>query len=376
MRPTEFIAALRRGKARPAYFLRGPDRFVHEECRKALVNSIPADARQWCLAEIEFQPGQLQKELEGAEQMPMLGGHSFYLFSDPEDFKAANDEDYDALENYLKRPSPFATVVFAACEPDRRRRFIQLLEKKAEVVEMLPLDRREASRWVKDFLHQAGVEIAAELAEDIAGKFEISNDWRAEAKRGGVNLLWMRTELEKLLTAKPGLKRLEPADLELIVAFREEREVGKLLRALAERKFGEAVEFLRALLGSKVAETLLLWCIGDLFRQALRSAPSSAFNRGPRHPGPAGTSAGAGGWSRAANPYSTSEIAQVAVRNYPREELLQALRAVRRADLGIKSSWKDSRILLEFLVWQIVAGKASASESPLGEEVPAPSAEG
>jgi DNA polymerase III delta subunit len=385
MRPTEFITTLRKGKARPAYFLRGPDRFVHEECRKALVNSIPADARQWCLVEIEFQPGQLQRELEGADQMPMLGGHSFYFFSDPEDFKAASDEDHEALEDYLRRPSPFATVVFAACEPDRRRRFIQLLEKKAEVVEMLPLDRREASRWVIDFLDQAGVEIAAELAEDIAGKFEISHDWRAEAKRGGVNLLWLRTELEKLLTAKPGLKRLEPADLELIVAFREEREIGKLLRALAERKFGEAVEFLRALLGSKVAETLLLWCIGDLFRQALRSPLSSTFDRGParygagrdfRHPGPAGTSAGAGGWSRAANPYSTSEIARVAVRNYPREELLQALRAVRRADLGIKSSWKDSRILLEFLVWQIVAGKASTSESPLGEEVPAPSAEG
>jgi DNA polymerase III delta subunit len=317
--------------------------------------------------------------------MPMLGGHSFYLFSDPEDFKAATDQDYDALENYLNRPSPFATVVFAACEPDRRRRFIQLLEKKAVVVEMLPLDRREAARWAKDFLRQAGVEIDADLAEDIAGKFEISNDWRVEAKRGGVNLLWMRTELEKLLTAKPGLKRLEAADLELIVAFREEREIGKLLRAIAERKFGEAAEFLRALLGSKVAETLLLWCIGDLFRQALRSAPDAAFNhghapygtgRGFWHPGPAGTGAGAGSWSRAANPYSTSAIAQVALRNYPREELLQALRAVRRADLGIKSSWKDSRILLEFLVWQIVVGKTPVSESPLGEEVPAPPAEG
>ena len=127
MRPTEFIAALRKGKPGTAYFLRGPDRFLHEECRAAVVASLPAEAREWCLAEIEFQPGRLQHELEGASQMPMLGGHSFFIFSDPEDFKRAGDEEYEALAAYLDRPSPFATVVFAAVEPDRRRRFIQLL---------------------------------------------------------------------------------------------------------------------------------------------------------------------------------------------------------------------------------------------------------
>jgi DNA polymerase III delta subunit len=360
MGPSEFIATLRKQKAGPVYFLRGPDRFLHEECRRALVNSIPAEARQWCLAEIEFQPGQLQHELEGAEQMPMLGGHNFFLISDPEDFKRATDEDAEALRAYLERPSPFSTVVLAAAEPDRRRRLIQSLEKKAVVVEMRPLDRREAALYARDFLHQAGVEIGAELAGEIAAKFEVSDGGR-EAKPSGVNLLWMRTELEKLLTARPGIKRLEPDDLGVIVAFREEREIGKLLRAIAERKCGEALELLRALLGSKVAEPLLLWCVADLFRQALKGVPVSGYGRG--------------GWVRGGGLYSTAEIAQVAQRNYPRDELVQALRAVRRADLGIKSSWKDSRILLEFLVWQIVVGTEVAGETTPGEELPTPSTE-
>jgi DNA polymerase-3 subunit delta len=380
VRPTEFIATLRKRQPGPAYFLRGPDRFLHEECRKALVSSIPAEARQWCLAEIEFQPGGLPHELEGAEQMPMLGGHNFFLFSDPEDFKQANDEDVEALAAYLERPSPFATVVFVAAEPDRRRRFIQLLEKKAALVEMLPLDIRQATDWARDFFRQESVAIDAPLAEEIAEKFTLSHESRGPAPygtgRGGakpsaVNLLAMRTELEKLLTAKPGMKRLEPDDLELIVAFREEREIGKLLRAVAERRCGEALDLLRALLRSKVAETLLLWCVGDLFRQALKSAPRASVGHGPV---PYGT--GRGGWARNANPYATSEIAQVALRNYKREELLQALRAVRRADLGIKSSWKDSKILLEFLVWQIVVGKEGAGVPTIGDEMPVPSAEG
>jgi DNA polymerase III delta subunit len=361
MTPAEFIAAVRKKKLSPAYFLRGPDRFLQEECRKALVNSIPAEARQWCLMEIEFEASRLAKDLEGAEQMPMLGGHSFFFFSDTEDFKHAAEEDYEALQAYLQRPSPFATLVFATAEPDRRRRLIQLLEKKAELVEMRPLTLREAAGWSREFLDEAGVRLNPELAAEIAAKFEISNDSRGDARAAGVNLLWMRTELEKLLAARPGMKQLEARDLDLIVAFREEREIGKLLRSIAERKCGEALEFLRALLGSKVAETLLLWCIADLFRQALKGGATPGYARG--------------GWSRSANPYSTWEIVPALLRHYPREEILQALRAVRRADLGIKSSWKDSRILLEYLVWQIIAGRAQEGESPLSEEVPVPPTE-
>jgi DNA polymerase-3 subunit delta len=362
MQPSDFFGAFRKGKPGQAYFLRGPDRFLQEECRKAVLNSIPEEARQWCLAEIEFQPERLRQDLEAAQQMPMLGGHNFLLFSDPEDFKHAVEEDAEALREYLERPSPFSTVVFTASEPDRRRKFIQLLEKKAELVEMRALNRRQAALWASDFLHQSGIEIEAELAEEIAGKFEISEDSRAEAKPSGVNLLWMRSELEKLLTAKPNKKRLEGADLELIVAFREEREIGKLLRAIAERKCGQALGVLRELLASRVAETLIVWCIGDLFRQTLRG-------------GEVPYGGGRGGWSRPANPYSTWEIVPQVQRNYERKELQQALRAVRRTDLGIKSSWKDARILLEFLVWQVVVGKESTAIPNIGEELPVPATE-
>ena len=97
MRPNEFITALQKGPVGPAYFLRGPDRFLQEECRKAVVNAIPADSRQWCLTELEFTSGELARALEGAEQMPMLGGHTFLLISDPEDFKHAGDEDVEPL---------------------------------------------------------------------------------------------------------------------------------------------------------------------------------------------------------------------------------------------------------------------------------------
>jgi DNA polymerase III delta subunit len=360
MGPSDFISTITQGKPDPIYFLRGPDRFLQEECHRTIVDSIPEGDRQWCLAEIEFEAGRLRQDLEAAQQMPMLGSHIYLIFSDTDDFKSAGDDDTEALADYLKHASPFATVTFSASAPDRRRKFIQLLEKKSSVVEIRSLDVREAGSWAVRYAGQAGVELDPKLAEEVAGKFEISNDSRGDAKASGVNLLWMRTELEKLLVAKPDKKRWESADLDMIETFREEREIGKLLKAIADRDCGKALEFLRELLGSKIAETLILWCIGDLFRQALK-------NRG--------FSGGRGNWpGRPANPYAPWEIAKTVAQKYPREEMHQAIRAVRRTDLGIKSSWKDSRILLEFLVWQVIVGR-NAMVPTIGEELPSPTPE-
>jgi DNA polymerase III delta subunit len=348
MRPTDFIAEVHSGKAGAVYFLRGPDSFLHEECRGAVVSAVPPEARAWCLTSVEFESGQLARQLDNAHQMPMLGGRSFFLISDSDDFKRAGDEDVEALEAYLKKPPLFSTVIFAAAEPDRRRRFAQLLEKKSTVVDMLPLDRNEAGRWLEQYLRRAGVAITAELARTAAERFEDRPDPRSGA-RPGVNLLGLRTEVEKVLTARPDAKRWEAADLDQIVSYREDHEIGKLLEAIADRQLAEAIARLRALLASKEPEALILWSIGDLFRQALKSSSGGSRYGGRGYGSP-------GGWSRPAGRTSAFDLAQRALEHYSTDELGQALRRTRDADLAVKSSWKDSKLLLEILIWQVMAG--------------------
>lgn len=343
MRPTDFFAILEKGKKAPLYFLRGPDGFLQEECRAAVVASLPVETREWCLAETGFSPGQLRRDLENAYQMPMLGGHSFLYLTDNDDFERAGEEDAEALTAFMKNPPSFSTVFIAARQPDRRRRFIQLLEKSAQVVELTPLGRPEATAWLKDYFHKAGVDIQPALAESIVARFEGGGDSSGRSKgTAGVNLLWLRTEMEKLLVARSGLRCIEESDLALITGPREEHEIGKLLAAVAERRLSAAIVLLQDLLASKEPETLVLWCLGDLFRQALKS-PAASARYGP--------------WSRPANPFSTFEIAPRAYQAYSREEMARALRCVRTADLAVKSSWKDSKLILETLLWQIMVGK-------------------
>ncbi|MGH9439442.1 MAG: hypothetical protein ACRD22_16505, partial [Terriglobia bacterium] len=63
MRSVEFCSVLAKGRPGPAYFLCGPDRFLHEECRAAVIAAVPAEARPWCFTDAEFAPGELQREL-------------------------------------------------------------------------------------------------------------------------------------------------------------------------------------------------------------------------------------------------------------------------------------------------------------------------
>jgi DNA polymerase III delta subunit len=355
LRPVEFYALLEKGKAGAAYFLCGPDRFLHEECRAAVLGSLPAGTREWCFTEFEFKSGQLRRDLENAYQMPMLGGHSFLYWTDPEDFGHADEDDFEALEHYLKRPASFATVVFAAYQADRRRRFVQCLEKKTVVVDAQPPGRAEAAAWVRNYLRKSGVEMRPELADSIVSKFDAGAETSGRSKAKGVNLLWLRTELDKLLVACAGAQRIEESDLDFIVAVREEHEIGKMLAAIADRQLSKALTVLQELLAGKEPDALLLWCIGDLFRQALKSASSPG--RQYR------------GWSRASNSFSTYEIAPRASRSYSREELTSAIRLVHGADLAIKSSWKDSRVLLETLLWQIMVGTAAQGSPAWLEEL-------
>lgn len=348
IRFSEFAAAIKKGHAVPVYFLCGPDAFLHEEGRRAAAAAIPLEARNWCFTEIAFKPGELVRQLEPASQIPMLSDRVVVYVSCPDDFGRATDADCATLAEYLKNPSSFATVIFAARRPDRRRRFIQALEKGAALVEMMPPTPRDAAAWLADYLRQRGITIQARVADIIARRFEVAAEGSERGREsGGVNLLWMRTEIDKLLTARRGVDHLEEADVAFLAEPRDEHEIGKLLTALAARKVDEALAVLRDLMVSKESETLLLWCVGDLFRQALKAAG------GPLRTAP---------WRTTGSGYSTFEIAPRVRASYSREEMTRAITLVRAADLAIKSSWKDSGVLLEGLIWQVATGKNAAAQ--------------
>ena len=327
MTPKQFVDRLRRGDWAPVYFFCGEEAFLHQKCRQELLKALPEEAHAWGVHSLEWRAGELAGVLDQASQMPMVGPRNLFLIRDAEDFAHAKEADYEALQGYLRQPPLFSTVVFMAEEPDRRRRFVTLLFKQAEVVEMRRPEAAEVVRWISRLLQRQGVEIDREAAEELAEEF-------------GRNLLWIHTELEKLRLSRPEQKRITVRDLESLVSLAEDHEVTRLLRCIAERKGREALLQLAHLIRSHEPELRLLWHIGHLFRRSL-----SLSNYPDRYPARPGRGA--------------DLLPRIAARSYSHQERLQALRSVHEADLEIKSSWKDTHLHLEFLIWKIIERSAS-----------------
>ncbi len=333
MTPKQFIQTIHNDPSSwaPAYFFVGEEAFLHDRCRRELFRALPEEARSWCLTSVEWKSGGLPSVLEQAFQMPMVGPRNLFWIRDPQDFGQATEEDFESLKAYLKEPPPFSTLVFAAQAPDRRRRFVTLLLKQAEVVEMRRPEPHERVRWVGALLRDQQIDMDHEAAEALAEIFD-------------GNLLWIQTELEKLRAAKPGLDRITVEDLKYLVSLAEDHEISKLIGYLADRDGGGTVVQLNRLLRSNEAELKILWYIGNLFRRSL--------------------AAGGEGGRRSAyssrRGFGADLAAQNAAKSYSHSERLGALRAIHEADLDIKSAWRDTQLRLEYLIWKIV-GKRDQS---------------
>ena len=345
MRSTEFITALQKGQVGAAYFLRGPDRFFQEECRKAVVNSIPADSRQWCLAELEFAAGQLPPRWKAPSRCPCWAGTIFCSFPTRKTSSKPATRMWKRCAATWSAPPPFRRWFLSPRSRTGGGASFSCSKKKLQLVELRSPDRREAADWVKQFLAEEGVEIAAGLAEEIAGKFESSQDSRSAGGPSAVNLLWMRTELEKLLTARPGLRRVErcgPGGAGRVSRGARDRQAAARHRSSASAPW----RWLHC--GScwpaRWRKRLILWCIGDLFRQALRGVPSYG-NRG--------------GWSRGANPYATSEMRPSRRRTIPAKS---CCRPCARCAVPIWGSSLRGRI--RGFCWNFWSGKSWSERNP------------
>src|SRR5436190_22707056 len=74
MGPTQFIAALGKGKPAAVYFLRGPDRFLHEECRKAILRPSPPRLAGGPWGKSKSGRNGSRASSEGAYKSPMWAG--------------------------------------------------------------------------------------------------------------------------------------------------------------------------------------------------------------------------------------------------------------------------------------------------------------
>ena len=349
------------GKLRAGYVLAGDEIFLLDRCRATVLKAlVPADLRDFCLSEFDLTSTSIFEVLDRAQTPSLMAPFQVIFVRNVRQLytRGAKKDEFAALARYFKSPNPQALLLFVAdflripsdarrMELDDKNRYERLTETLGEhcgMVELARANEEDAMRWAVATAQQADTRLEPDAARELVDAL-------------GADMMLVASELEKLLLYTLGRGKITLGDVETMVLSAKQRTLYELTDAISARDRARALALLQGLLNSSDAgeEGAIghLYMLAKTFRQMLvileknvrdSRAIWQALWQGFRMP-----------------PFAADDLIRQARRYKSRRELTRALRLVARADLELRSSPPDKRLVLERLVYELASEpKASA----------------
>ena len=219
--------------------------------------------------------------------------------------------DVDMLTEYVQRPEPSTTLVFAAADVDRSRKLWKSgLQKHAVIVEcwglkpspfekVYPGDAlRQAARTAEQMVRKAAADAGQQIDPAAA---------RLLAERAGLDIVRLRGDIERLLLFTAGRPKITRADAEEVASPETAQDDWAVTSAIQQGNTSEALRQLALALDAGAVPHMVLGQLAWFVRERLQDA----------------------------------------------RRLPAAVDALFRTDLDLKTSGGDPRVLLERLVVEL-----------------------
>jgi DNA polymerase-3 subunit delta len=343
------------GKLRPGYVLAGDELFLLDRCRAAVLKAfVPADLRDFCLSDLDLASTSIFEMLDRAQTPSLMAPFQVIFVRNVRQLytRGAKKDEFAALDRYFQSPNPQALLLFVAdfvripsdarrMELDDKNRYERLTETLGEhcgMVELARVSEEDAMRWAVATAQEAGARLDPDAARELVDAL-------------GADMMLVASELEKLLLYATGRGRITLGDVETMVLSAKQRTLYELTDAISARDRVRALGLLQGLLNSSDAgeDAAIghLYMLARTFRQMLvileknvrdSRAIWQALWQGFRMP-----------------PFAADDLIRQARRYKSRRELTRALRLVARADLELRSSPPDKRLVLERLIYELAS---------------------
>jgi DNA polymerase-3 subunit delta len=348
-------AAEGKGALRPGYVLAGDETFLQDRCRAAVLKGfVPPDLRDFCLSDLDLSDVSIFEVLDRAQTPSLMAPFQAIFVRNVRQLytRGAKKDEFAALDRYFRSPNPQALIIFVAdfvritadvrrMEMDDKNRFERLTETLGSHCGMVELGRvteEDAMRWVAATAQEQGTRVEADAARELVDSL-------------GADMMLISSELEKLLLFTLGRGRITLGDVETMVLAAKQRSLYELTDAISARDRARALALLQGLLNSSDAgeDAAIghLYMLARTFRQMLvileknvrdSRAIWQALWQGFRLP-----------------PFAADDLIRQARRYKSRRDLTRALRLIARADLELRSSPPDKRLVLERLVYELAS---------------------
>ncbi|MDE3187043.1 MAG: DNA polymerase III subunit delta [Acidobacteriota bacterium] len=348
-------AAAGTGQLKPGYVLAGDEIFLLDRCRSAVLKAfVPPDLKDFCLSDLDLSGTSIFEVLDRAQTPSLMAPFQVIFVRNVRQLytRGAKKEEFAALDRYFRSPNPQALLVFIAdflsiptdarrMDLDDKNRFERLTETLGQhcgMVELARVNEEDAMRWAVATAQGAGNRMDSDAARELVDAL-------------GADMMLIASEMEKLLLYTLGKGRITLGDVETMVLSAKQRSLYELTDAISSRNRARSLALLNGLLNSSDAgeDAAIghLYMLARTFRQMLvileknvrdSRAIWQALWQGFRMP-----------------PFAADDLIRQARRYKSRRELTRALRLIARADLELRSSPPDKRMVLERLVYDLAS---------------------
>ena len=333
----EFRRSIKEGRVEPLYLFAGEEQYLQERALRLLFNTLDEAGRVFNVSVLSMgdqssgAKASAWTAVEAANQMPMMAARRIVVVRD---FDKISEGETDLMLDYLKRPSPTATVVFQAASLDQRRKLTSALMKTCTVVAFERLTEQQAARWAEEFLKRRGCRIEPNALGHLLGLV-------------GTRLTRLSNELEKLAIHSGGGFINNTAVEELVPRAREHTS-WELWDALIDRNRSRALKLMERLLEDGGEPLVILGALAGLYRRMLaakelmlRQARTEEVNKAT------------GRYGR------NAEVFNARVLRTSREEIAHGLRRIAEVDNAIKNSEATPRLQMQFLIAELTLPDAA-----------------
>jgi DNA polymerase-3 subunit delta len=340
---------------KPGYVLVGDETFLYERCRRAVLKAfVPDEMRDFCLSEMDLGQENIFEILDRAQTPSLMAPFQVVFIRNVKQLytRGAKKDEFAAIDRYFKSPNPQALLIFVAdhlripadprrMDMDDKTKFERLRETLGDhcgIVELARADENDAMRWVSATAQEQATKIDPDAVRELVDAL-------------GADMMLIASELEKLLLYAYGRGRITLGDVETMVLSAKQRSLYELTDAISAKDRPRALALLNGLLNSSDAgeDAAIghLYMLARTFRQMLvileknvrdSRAIWQALWQGFRMP-----------------PFAADDLIRQARRYKSRRDLTRALRLIARADLELRSSPPDKRIVLERLIYDLAS---------------------
>ncbi|AXC13727.1 DNA polymerase III delta subunit [Acidisarcina polymorpha] len=349
------------GSLRPGYIFAGDETFLYERCRRAILQAfVPAEMRDFCLSDFDLAEVSIFEALDRAQTPSLMAPFQVIFMRNLKTLytRGAKKEEFAAIDGYFRSPNPQALLVFVAdhirisADPkrmdmqdkDRYERIRETLGDWCGLVELARVEEADATRWLTTESERHQVRFDTDAARELVDAL-------------GADMMLIASEFEKLLLYAGERRRITLGDVETMVLAAKQRSLYELTDAISAKDKHRALLLLQGLLnasdGGEDSAIGHLYMLARTFRQMLvileknvrdSRAIWQALWQGFRMP-----------------PFAAEDLIRQARRYKSRHELTRAIRLIARADLELRSSPPDKRLVLERLVLELASEPRVAS---------------